>query len=370
MSEHHDVLEFLNEHLPIHDKLVAMHRSVQGSFPFIARIAVALYDPKTNILKTFLHSSGEDNPLDHYQASLDDAPSLKTILDEGLPRVVNNQLTVESGDSHHTKRMGRQGYEASYTLPMFDGGIFVGFMFFNSYEADVFSEAVLCQMDVYAHMISLIVIHEISAVKTLAAAVRSAERITHVRDPETGRHLDRMSHYSRLIARSLADQYGLDDHYIEHIFMFSPLHDIGKIGIPDRILLKAGKLDEEERRIMRTHVRKGREIIDGFLADFHLQDVEHIDMLRNIAERHHEAVDGSGYPDGERGDGIPLEARIVAVADVFDALTSERSYKKIWSNDQAITMLHELAGQTLDKDCVDALIKELGEVEVIQEMFR
>lgn len=370
MDEHHDVLEFLNRHMPIHDKLVAMHRSVQEGFPFIARVAVALYDPKTNILKTFLHSSGEDNPLDHYQASLDDAPSLKAILDKGLPRVVNNQLGVELGDSRHTKRIGRQGYAASYTLPMFDNGIFIGFIFFNSYKADVFPETVLCQMDVYAHMISLMVIHEIGAVKTLAAAVRSAERITHVRDPETGCHLDRMSRYSRLIAKSLADQYGLDDHYIEHIFMFSPLHDIGKIGIPDRILLKAGKLDEEELRIMRTHVRKGREIIDGFLADFHLQDVEHIDMLRNIAERHHEAVDGSGYPDGKCGAAIPLEARIVAVADVFDALTSERSYKKIWSNKQAISMLQKLAGQTLDEDCVDALIEAMDEVEVIQAMFR
>lgn len=369
MTEHHDVLEELNKHLPLREKLVAAHKSISELFPFIVRIAIAIYDPETKILKTYLHSSGDDNPLDHYQALLDDAPSLKAILEKGLPRVANNLLTFEDGQHEHTKRIGRQGYAASYTLPMFNDGAFVGFIFFNSDEKDVFSEKVLRQIDIYGHMISLMVINELTSIHTLTAAVRTTGSITHVRDPETGSHLDRMSRYSRLIATTLADKYNLDDSYIEHIFMFSPLHDIGKIGIPDNILLKPEKLDSNEKNIMKTHVRKGRKMIDDLLENFGLENIEYMDVLRNIAEFHHEAVNGGGYPSGIKGDEIPLEARIVAVADVFDALTSERPYKEAWDNEKAFQTLKQLAGETLDHDCVNALIENNDQIEQIQKQF-
>jgi HD-GYP domain-containing protein (c-di-GMP phosphodiesterase class II) len=178
-----------------------------------------------------------------------------------------------------------------------------------------------------------------------------------------------MSRYSRIIANALADKYELNDSYIEHIFMFAPLHDIGKIGIPDNILLKQGLLNEEEKSIMQTHATKGRQMIDDILANFGLVNFEHVDVLRNIAEFHHEAINGTGYPMGFKGDEIPLEARIIAVADVFDALTSVRSYKEAWSNEKAIETLKELAGETLDKDCVNALVQNMAQVKEIQEKF-
>lgn len=369
MTEHHDALEGLNKQIPLHEKIIAAHKSVSEIFPFIVRIAIALYDPETKILKTYLHSSGTDSPLDNYQALLDDAPSLKAILEQGLPRVANNLLTFEDGQHEHTKRIGRQGYAASYTLPMFNNGAFIGFIFFNADKKDVFTETVLRQIDIYAHMISLTVINELSSIHTLAAAVKTTGNISHIRDPETGSHLDRMSRYSRLIASTLADKYNLDDSYIEHIFMFSPLHDIGKIGIPDNILLKPAKLDPDEKSIMNTHARKGREMIDELLKSFGLENIEYMNMLRNIAEYHHEAVNGSGYPSGLAGNDIPIEARIVAVADVFDALTSARPYKEAWSNHNAIQTLKKLSGETLDQDCVNALIKNIAQIELIQKQF-
>ena len=369
MTEHHDVLEELNKHIPLREKLIATHKSISEIFPFIVRIAIAIYDPETSVLKTYLHSSGDDNPLDNFQAYLDDAPSLKAILKKGLPRVVNSMLTFEDGQHDHTKRIGRQGYAASYTLPMFNNGVFFGFLFFNSNKKDVFSESVLRQIDVYSHMISLMVLNELTSIHTLSAVVKATGHITHVRDPETGSHLDRMSRYSRIIASALANKYHLNDEYIEHIFMFSPLHDLGKISIPDNILLKPDKLNEDEKTIMQTHARKGREMIDELLGNFGLENIEHMDMLRNIAEYHHETVNGKGYPAGLKGNDIPIEARIVAVADVFDALTSVRPYKDAWENSKAFQYLLELAGETLDQDCVNALINNANHIEEIQNQF-
>ncbi len=364
-----DVLEPLNKQTSIRDKLVHCHKVVQQHCPAIARIAVTIYDPATTVLKTYIHSSGEDNPLSIYQAPLDEAPSLKAILDKGEPRVINNMLTFEKVEHEHTKRIGRQGYAASYTLPMFYNGNFFGFIFFNSYETDIFTEKVLNELDIFAHLISLMVIDELSTLRSLTAALSTAAHITHQRDPETGSHLDRMSRYSQLIARKIAGKYQLTDEYVEHIFMFSPLHDIGKVAIPDRILLKEGSLDEEERRIMNTHSDKGLEIIDHMIANFNLSSLQYLDVLRNIARYHHEAINGEGYPEGLEADAIPLEARIVATADVFDALTSARPYKKAWDIDAAFAELKALAGIKLDADCVQVLIDNHDEVKQIMAQF-
>lgn len=369
MFEHQDTLHELTQKDSFSNKLKATHCAINETFPFIIRIAIAIYDPETKVLKTFLHSSGEDNPLSHYQSLLENAPSLKNILEKGRPRVVNDLTEFAHGEHEHTQKIKHQGYAASYTMPMYNEGIFIGFLFFNSDKKGVFTENVLRQLDIYGHMISLLVINEFSSIQTLTAAIKTTGKLSHLRDPETGSHLDRMSRYSRIIANDLADKYDLNDSYIEHIFMFAPLHDIGKIGIPDNILLKPGALDEKEWSIMQTHAHLGREMIDDLLNNFGLINFGHVDILRNIAEYHHEAINGTGYPSGIKGREIPLEARIVAVADVFDALTSVRSYKEAWSNEKAITTLKELAGETLDRDCVDALIQNMDKVIEIQKQF-
>ena len=367
---HRDKLDFLNDNGSLRGKVVAAHDVVRRRFDFIARIALTLYDSETGVLKAYMHSGPQGDPLEHYQALLDSAPSLKEILRRGRPRVINNLVTIQDQSHEHTRRIGRHGYTSSYTLPMFNNGDFIGFLFLNSREANVFTEDVLEQLDIYCHLIALMVTSEIAAVHTLAAMVKATGHITHHRDPETGSHLDRMSRFSLLIANALSEKHDLDDDYIQHVFMFSPLHDIGKIGIPDNILLKPGKLSVEEMVVMKTHAEKGREMIDDLLVSFGLENVAHVDILRNIASYHHESVNGSGYPDSRRGNDIPLEARIVAVADVFDALTSRRSYKEAWTNEEAFVTLQQLAGDKLDQDCVDALFAHQEQVEEIQRRFK
>lgn len=370
MFFHQDRFITLDDAAPLQKKLMNLHRILQGEMPFISRIAVALYDSKTELLSTFLHSSGLNDPLSNYQASLDEAPSLKEILRQGKPRVVNNLSTFEKGEHEHTVRIGHEGYSASYTRPMFHNAVFFGFQFFNSFETEVFTESCLHKLDIYGQIVSLLIVNDLSVVGMMNAAVKTTQHIAHFRDPETGNHLDRMSHYARLIAAALAEKYHLDDVFIDRVFMFAPLHDIGKIAIPDRILLKAGPLDNDEFDFMKTHTVKGRQMIDDLVANFDLDGLKDIDILRNIAEYHHEMMNGSGYPAGLKGQDIPIEARIVAVADVFDALTSKRPYKEAWTNEAAFALLKDLSGEKFDRDCVEALIAHEQDVILIQHKFK
>jgi HD-GYP domain-containing protein (c-di-GMP phosphodiesterase class II) len=372
MFLHYDLLSELNKRQSLNQKLMIIHKAVKERFEFIDRISVASYDNKTGLLKTFLASSGNDRPIYNYSALLKDAPSLNEIVERGCPRVINDLTIFDFKDHEHTQKIKAQGYAASYTMPMYLNGLFAGFTFFNSYQKGCFEEDVLCQLDVFGHLISSVTVNETNAIKVLLAALKTANEMVHFRDPETGGHLDRMSRYSRLIAQELTalGKYKFNDEYIEHIFLFAPLHDIGKIGIPDNILLKPDRLNEHEFEIMKTHTTKGRLLIDAMLENFGLESFNSIDVLRNIAESHHEAMDGSGYPRGLAGKEIPIEARIVAVADIFDALTSERSYKPAWNNDEAFTMLSWMAKTQLDQNCVDILINNRSKIEQLQKAFR
>ena len=191
--------------------------------------------------------------------------------------------------------------------------------------------------------------------ETLLRLARAGE----FRDEETGYHLIRMSRYSRLIAVAL----GLDHDEAETVELSAPLHDIGKIGIPDHILLKQGKLDDTEWQVMRRHPVIGHEILKGSASKY-------VRMGALIALGHHEKYEGSGYPNGLVGDHIPLCARIVAVADVYDALTSVRPYKAAWPEERAFEYITSQAGRHFDPRMVDAFLGMKSEVGQIQREWQ
>ncbi len=179
------------------------------------------------------------------------------------------------------------------------------------------------------------------------------------RDEETGNHVIRMARYARLITEEL----GLDKGECETIEMAAPMHDIGKIGVPDRILRKPGRLSAEEFNVIRQHPRIGHEILKGSPSVY-------LQTGAVIALGHHEKFNGSGYPQGLQGEDIPLAARIVAVADVFDALSSKRCYKAAWKHEDVIELLQKERDEHFDPRCVDAFVARVDEVFAIQETFR
>ncbi|WP_348727899.1 HD domain-containing phosphohydrolase [Rheinheimera texasensis] len=187
--------------------------------------------------------------------------------------------------------------------------------------------------------------------KTRLQIIQRLGRAAEYRDNETGLHILRMSHFSQVIALA----YGLSPKRAEDLLHAAPMHDIGKIGIRDDILLKPGKLTDDEFKEMQRHPLIGAEILGD--ADSHL-----LKLAQQVALYHHEKWDGSGYPHGLQGEAIPLEARIVALCDVFDALTSTRPYKSAWSIEDTMAHLQAQKGRHFDPQLVDLLEQELPKI--------
>ena len=198
----------------------------------------------------------------------------------------------------------------------------------------------------------------ILSLETRDVAIFALAKLAESRDNDTGAHLERVQHYCRALCQRLATQEKFKDivdaEYIRLIYQTSPLHDIGKVGIPDAILLKPGRLDPSEFDVMKTHTTIAAHTLDAALEKF--PGVAFLKMAKDVAESHHEKVDGAGYPYGLKGDDIPLCGRIMAVADVYDALVSKRVYKDSFTHDAARTVIEEGRGKHFDSDIVDAFI--------------
>jgi putative two-component system response regulator len=211
----------------------------------------------------------------------------------------------------------------------------------------------------------------ILSLETRDMAIFAMAKLAESRDPETGTHLERVREYSRVLAKYLGAQersgYEADSAFIRTIYQTAPLHDIGKIGIPDSVLLKPGRLSDREFEIMKTHATLGAETLDAALREF--PDAKFLLMARDIALSHHERFDGTGYPLGLTGTNIPLSGRIVALADVYDALTSRRVYKSAFGHDVAKSIIAEESGSHFDPEIAAAFLANEKEFMQIKERF-
>ncbi|MDX1451407.1 MAG: response regulator [Oleiphilaceae bacterium] len=190
--------------------------------------------------------------------------------------------------------------------------------------------------------------------ETQVAVIERLGRAAEFKDNETGRHVLRMSEYARIIALAA----GMNEHDAETLKLAAPMHDIGKIKIPDQILCRSGKLEDDEMELMRGHPEFGADIIGEHHSEL-------LQMARVVALSHHEKWDGSGYPMGLVAEEIPLVARIVAIADVFDALTSRRPYKTAWSIDDALSYIESRAGEHFDPGLTPLLRENLEDVKAV-----
>ncbi|PLA73456.1 two-component system response regulator [Hydrogenovibrio sp. SC-1] len=194
--------------------------------------------------------------------------------------------------------------------------------------------------------------------QTRLEVIQRLGRAAEYRDDDTGQHTIRVAKYTKVLARA----YGLDESYSELISQASPMHDVGKIGISDNILLKPGKLTADEFHFVKKHSEIGSELLSG--SEYPLMKTAQI-----IARHHHEKWDGTGYPDGLKGEEIPIEARIVAVSDVFDALSSSRPYKQAWPMEKIVTFFNEQSGLHFDPELVEVFHKVFPEFLKIREEY-
>jgi putative two-component system response regulator len=202
----------------------------------------------------------------------------------------------------------------------------------------------------------LVAARQADALRARNTLIFALAKLAESRDTDTGEHLERIAAYCRVLAEQLRVSHPeFTDEWIKNLQLASSLHDIGKVGVPDSVLLKPGRLDATERRVIERHPRLGADALDAILHRDGPDDL--LVLARNIAASHHERWDGAGYPAGLTGEAIPIEARIVSVADVYDALTSPRVYKPALPHREAMVIIVAGRGEQFDPEIVDALIQ-------------
>lgn len=348
----------------IGEKMLAIHNQMCEEWPSLCRIAIAVYDPETDELKTFGSSNTKDRTLRQYSAKLADVPSLKELSDARQCRVIQDLESIADSNSAHTQWLIESGFKSSYTVPLFSGDKLNGFLFFDSEERDYFSPTVTQSLTSYAELINSTLVQEIGPIKTLRVTLKTAKQFATQND-ENQTHLLRIGRYAHLLAMKVSAERDIPDDYAEFILKYAPLLDIGKIGIPDSILRKHTRLNSTEFDTVKEHVTIGLRIVDSIIGQFELDGLQHLAILRNIVGTHHERYDGTGYPNEIAGEDIPLEGRISAIADVLDALTSDRPHRGCWDFDVGVDYIVDRAGTHFDPLCariLDACREEFREI--------
>ncbi len=337
-------------------------------------IGIALIDEENQVLEASYGVSDETinglpGNIKGLKCRINDT-SLGKLIETGEARIINDLEKYTAGREMklYNKVLLDAGIRASITLPLKVSGRPVGVIFFSSSRKGVYNTGHLNFLRTLVNSVAIsfnqnIVINDMLYSSTLALA-----KLAEARDEDTGEHLIRMKSYAKLIGELLYDSNYAEEvtlEFIEMLERFSPLHDIGKVAISDKILLKPGKLTKEEYEEMKRHAIYGAEVLRLAEKNMGSTSKSWFGMGVEIAEGHHERWDGSGYPYGKKGKEIPLSARIVAVADVFDALTSRRPYKEPFDLDTAFAIMIEGRGKHFDPEIIDLFIKNKNKIKIM-----
>ncbi|MGC9423850.1 HD-GYP domain-containing protein [Vibrio sp.] len=354
--ENNDLHDFFAIAGTLNHQLSHIHQRIITHDPMITRLSFALYDAEHDELKTYAGSTLNGLELAHYSCVLNDLPSLRQCIESGEVRYIND-LPHELNSTHpHNRWLIAQGFQSSLALPVYHAQTFIGFIFLNSCEKNAFNPEKYTTLKPFIDIIRFVVSSEYDLVHSLITAATEINEKSVEHWQESRAHKERISRFARVIALEVASIYQLDDELIEHISQFSKCHDIGKLSVPSQLLNKPSALGHDERVLLNQHVEKGIEIINQIIDEIGSPEHPSVSILKEIVAYHHEFLDGSGYPYGLTEESIPISARIIAVANIFDALTNHRPYKQAWSIPFALLELEKMvnAGK-LDKHCVNAL---------------
>ncbi len=305
-------------------------------------------------------------------------PISETTLDEivssGYPRIINDLETHLQSvhQSKATELILKEGLNSSLTAPIIINGKTIGFLFINSLQREAYNKHHIYHALQLVNPLRQNIYYQYLIQQIIAETAKSFVILMAKKDNETSLHITRMSLYSYHIAKQLFElEHRINPRLMREILWFSPLHDIGKIGIPDNILLKPGSLTRDEFEVMKQHVSIGESVITKM--DESMQVTANIKGLKtaiDLISTHHEKWDGTGYPRGLKGRDIPLSGRIVAIADVFDALTSRRPYKEAFSIEKTLEIMRDSAGTHFDPWVFDAFEAAQPTIFSIYEKYK
>lgn len=337
------------------------------------RIALAFLDSSGYLIAENAISDHGPLRLTQGYSELIENTSLSQLVDSGEPRIIDDlRQVLADHKSPSTQLIVDEGYLSSLTVPIHFTMRCVGFVFLNADRVGAFNKEHVAHVLQVFSILKNYVYHHYIVQLLLAETSRAFVGAMEKKDDETSAHIVRMSRYSHVIARGIAERYRqgllgpeyyLNEQMVREILWFAPLHDLGKIGIPDVVLFKTGAFDPPERAIMETHVTMGQKIISTLNDNLSKYlGTTFLDTCTQIIAGHHEHWNGKGYPKGLAGFDIPLPARIVALADVFDALTSARPYKEAWSLDRAFALIKAERGEHFDPVIVDEFFRQESEI--------
>lgn len=373
------LIENVNQNVSFQEVLDFIYDTFSKYIPY-SYIGIALLKDNNTVLEASYgicseELSGLRNALEGIRADVD-STSLAEIMDNNQARIINDYqgFMKDRNVKNYSQHLLDAGIKSSITLPLNSNERQLGLIFFSSTKKNVYNHSHLAFLQTIANSIGISFEKSIFIDQLLYSSILAMARLTEARDEDTGDHLERIKHYTRTIAIWLRDagyhRETLNQTYIDDLARFSPLHDIGKVGIRDGILLKPGKLTNEEFEEMKKHTDYGARVLDVAEQQMKQAGRSLFKIGIEIVSSHHEKWNGSGYPRGLKEEDIPLSARIVAVADVFDALTSKRPYKEAFSFAEAIHTMQSGRGSHFDPTILDVFTSDLVRLEETFNVIR